>query len=135
MEIKTKYLAIGILSSIGLFLLFGIVTDLIQNPWFTRMVEKTTIDYFFLITSSLLLGSHIAIHFYKKNSSKKCRIATYSGGAGSFLAFSCPICNKLLVLLLGATTLMMYFEPYRYVLGFVSIGLLALSLYWNQKMI
>lgn len=124
---------IGIFSGIGFFLLFGIVTDLIPNPWFIRMVGKTSLDYFFLITSSMLLGSYIAVHLQKKNIAKKCKIATYSGGAGSFLAFGCPICNKLLVLLFSATALITYFEPYRPMLGFVSVVVLSGALYWRIK--
>lgn len=41
MKTKIKYWSIGILLIIGLFLLFGIVTDLIPNPWFDRIAEKT----------------------------------------------------------------------------------------------
>lgn len=133
MKTKIKYWIIGILSSLGLFLLFGIVTDLIQNQLFIRMVEKTVLDYFFLIASSVLLGTYIAVHLYKKNISKKCDVATYSGGVGSFLAFGCPICNKLLVLLFGVTALTIYFEPYRPYLGILSIGLLTGALYFKLK--
>ncbi len=133
MRTKIRYLMIGIFSSMIFLLLFGIVTDLIPNPWFIRMVGKTSLDYFFLITSSVLLGSYIAVHLYKKDTAEKCKIATYSGGAGSFLAFGCPICNKLLVLLFSATTLMTYFEPYRPVLGFASIAVLSGALYWRIK--
>ena len=132
-RMKIKFIAIGILSSIGFFLLSGVVTGLVPNPWFTRMVWKTPLDYFFLVVSSMLLGGYIGVHFYKKNISKGCDIATYSGGAGSFLAFGCPICNKLLVLLFGATALLTYFEPYRPVLGFLSIGLLIGALYFKLR--
>jgi uncharacterized membrane protein len=130
---KIKYWIIGILASIVLFLLFGIPTNLIPNPWFNRMVEKTTLDYFFLVAASALLGSYIGVHFYKKNVSKTCDVATYSGGIGSFLAFSCPICNKILILLFGATALLTYFEPYRPYLGAISISLLNAALYSKLK--
>lgn len=97
------------------------------------MVERTALDYVFLSASSVLLGAYVGIHLYKKSTSKKCSAALYSGGIGSFLAFACPICNKVLVLLIGATTLMTYFEPYRPVLGLASIALLGGALYWRIK--
>ncbi len=130
---KIKYLGIGILSSVALFLVFGAVTALIPNPWFNRMIDKTTLDYFFLITSSALLGAYIGVHSYKKNVSKKCNLAAGSGGVGGFLAFGCPICNKILVSLLGTATLLAYFEPYKQYLGFLSVGLLSGALYFKLK--
>ncbi len=133
MSNKLKYWVIGIISAVSLFFFFGIVTALIPNPWFTRMTEKTTLDYFFLIASSILLGSYISVHFYKKGLSKKCNLTALSGGVGSFLAFSCPICNKLLLLLFGTTILLTYFEPYQPFLGFLSISLLIIALYLKIK--
>lgn len=130
---EIKYWIIGILSSILLFFIFGIPTDLIPNPWFVRMIGKSVLDYFFLVTSSILLGGYIGIYFYKKKVSNKCEVATYSGGIGSIFAFGCPICNKLLVLLFGTTALLAYFEPYRAYLGFLSIGLLGGAIYFKLK--
>jgi len=133
MEGRMKYGMIGAGSAIGLFFLFGIPTDLIPNPWFIRMIGRNILDYIFLVSSSVLLGAYIGMHLYKKNASKKCNAVTYSGGIGSFLAFGCPICNKVLVLLFGATALMTYLEPYRPVLGLVSTTLLGGALYWKVK--
>ena len=130
---KAKYIMIGVLSSIGSFFLFGIVTAVVPNNFFIRMIPTTFLDYFFLTSSSILLGAYIGVHYYKKNNAKKCNIVTTTSGIGSFLAFGCPICNKLLVLLFGATALMTYFEPYRPILGFMSTALLGGALYWRIK--
>jgi len=128
-----KSIMIGVLLSIVLFFLFGIPTALISNPWFIRMLDKNIYDYFFLISSSILLGAYFSIYYYKKNLNKKCIGYCYSGGIGSFFAFGCPICNKLLVFLFGATALLNYFEPYRKFLGFLSIGVIILSLWYLIK--
>ncbi len=128
-----KYLIIGILSAIALFLLFGIPTALIPNPWSVRMIEGTAYDYLFLTINSILMGAYIGVHYYKKNTNLRCNIASSSGGLGSFLAISCPICNKILVLLFGTTVLLTYFEPYRPLLGFASISLLVGAIYWRIK--
>lgn len=131
-----KYWLIGLASAIGFALLFGIPTFLIKTPFFTRMIPSTTLDYVFFILSSLLLGAYVGVHYYKKhkkNTVKKCTALTATGGAGSFLAFACPICNKLLVFLFGTTILMTYLEPYRPLLGVISNGLLGAALYWRIK--
>jgi hypothetical protein len=133
MNKKIKYGVIAIVYSILLFLLFGIPTALIPTPWFSRMVGKTFLDYLFLIFSSILLGAYIGVHYYKKNTMKKCNVVTTSGGVAGFLSFSCPVCNKILIILFGTTALMTYLEPYRPAIGFSSISILGLALYWRLK--
>jgi hypothetical protein len=133
MDGKIHYWITGIGLGASIFVLLGIVTDLIPNPWFVRMIPKTPFDYFFLIMNSVLLGSYIAIHFYKKSVTKICDTATYSGGITGFLAFGCPVCNKILVLLLGTTALITYFEPWRPILGIISIFLLTSAIYFKVR--
>ena len=133
MDAKIKAWIIGIFSSLGLILVFGVPTALIPNPWFFRMIESNFLDYLFLIVSSMLLGAYFGVHFYKRSIKKICGSSVVSGGVGSFLAFSCPICNKILVLLFGATALMNYLDPYRPLIGVSSLGLLGGSLYWKIK--
>ncbi len=133
MPLRPSYLLISILTTASLIAFFGVVTALIPNPWFVRMVKVTTLDYFFLTSSSLLIGAYAGIHIYKKRVGKGCKLTAYSGGMGSFLSFGCPVCNKLLTLLFGASALMIYFEPYRPLLGFASIATLAAALYWKVR--
>ena len=124
-----KYIGLGTAIGITVFLVFGVVTALFSNPFFARMVPKSPLDYFFLITSSLLIGAYTGVHYYKKNTAKKCNYAASGGAVGGFLAFACPVCNQILLLLFGAPALMAYFEPVRPFLGFLSVGLLSGALY------
>ena len=50
------------------------------------------------------------------------------GGALSFFAVGCPVCNKLVVLALGTTGAREWFAPVQPVLAVVSIVLLAVAL-------
>ncbi len=128
-----KYILVGLGIGILFFSLSGIITSLLPNPLFTRMTPIKTLDYVFLTSSSILLGTYAGVHYYKKNNANKCNTAATTGSIGSFLAFACPVCNKLLVILFGATALMTYFEPYQPLLGFLSNGLLIGALYWKLK--
>lgn len=130
---KGKFIVIGLALCIGFFLFFGLITAVIPNSLFTRMTSTTLLDWFFLVLSSLLIGAYTGVHFYKKKTAKTCNATAVAGGGGSFFAFACPICNKLLVALFGTTLLMTYFEPYQPLLGFVSNGLLAGALYWRIR--
>ena len=133
MKKKLKYTFIGLIIGILFFIVSGMVTSLLPNYFFARMTPITKLDYVFLTSSSILLGTYVGVHYYKKNTTKKCDTVASTGGVGSFLAFACPVCNKLLVFLFGATALMTYFEPYRPVLGIVSSGLLGAAVYWRIK--
>ncbi|MEK6853551.1 MAG: hypothetical protein AABX64_02600 [Nanoarchaeota archaeon] len=133
MNQKLKYVLLGLGTGLLFFVVSGIITSLLPNSFFTRMTPINTLDYIFLASSSILLGAYVGVHYYKKNTIKKCDTIATTGGIGSFFAFACPICNKLLVFVFGATTLMTYFEPYRPILGFVSNGLLAGAVWWRIK--
>ncbi len=133
MKKYVKYIGIGILVSLFVFFLFGIITALLQGQYYTRMVPVTSLDYFFLVSSSLLIGTYVSIHYYKKNTVKKCNSAVYTGGIMGFFSVSCPVCNKLLLFLLGASGAMTYFNPLRPILGFASIGLLTTAIYFKVK--
>ena len=130
---KGKFIAISLVVGAGFFLLFGGITAVVPNSWFTRMIPTTLWDWFFLALSSLLIGAYTGVHFYKKNTAKIRNATAVAGGAGSFCAFACRICNKLLVALFGAAALMTYFEPYRPLLGLASNMLPGAALYRRWK--
>lgn len=130
---KVKYVLLGLGTGLLFFGISGIITTLLPNTFFTRMTPITTLDYVFLGSSSILLGMYVGVHYYKKKTTKTCDTVATTGGVGSFLAFACPICNKVLVFVFGATALMTYFEPYRPFLGFVSNGLLVGAVWWRLR--
>ncbi len=133
---NTKFLLIGVISFIIIFLIFGIPTDVISNKLYTRMVPSTKLDLFFLVTVSLMLGIYIGLSFYLRDKKKKQKnAAAYTGAAGSFLAISCPICIQFLLLIFGAAALMAYLQPLRPYIGFLSIGLIGLGLYKEIEII
>ena len=128
---KLKYLLLGILTSAIVFFLFGIVTALIKTPFFKRMTIPSSLDYFFLVSVSILIGIYVGIYFYKKN--KKGNICAYSGATSGFFAIICPLCSTLLVALFGASAVMMYFEPIRPILGWLAVILLLIGIYYQIK--
>lgn len=121
----------GATVSIGSFLLFGIVTGLLPNPLYVRMVPRTLFDYTFLVFTSLFTGVYVAQQ-PTTNCSNDDHLAVGSVIA-SFLAFGCPICNVFLLALFSNSVLMTYFDPYRPVLGVVSVVLFAGLLYYRRQ--
>ncbi|MFP8956897.1 hypothetical protein ACLI4Y_09220 [Natrialbaceae archaeon A-CW3] len=49
----------------------------------------------------------------------------FVGLLGGFLAVGCPTCNAFLLVLFGSSTLMTYFDPYRPILGAISVAILS----------
>ena len=131
---KLKYVGIALLAFAGFVLLFGIPTALIPTPWFTRMVSARSADYVFLLLNSALIGAYIGVHTYEKHErSKKGDAMATTGGIANILAVGCPICNKVLVALLGASAVMVYVEPIRVWLGIFSAGFVGVALWFKIR--
>lgn len=107
-------------------LIVAIPTVLVRNPMFTRMTPTRWWDYVFLAISAPLIGLTMA--FRRHIETRDCPIERRSlaGAALVFLAVGCPVCNKLVVALLGVGGALAYFAPAQPVLGALSV-LLAFS--------
>ena len=55
------------------------------------------------------------------------------GGLVAFLAIGCPICNKIVLVLLGTTGALQFFAPIQPLLGAASVVLLAATLGWRLR--
>lgn len=117
----------GLAASVATVLLIGIPTVLIPNPWFARMLPTRPQDYAFLAVTALLAGL-LAASYALPAACPLQEGKLSAGGFLSFLAVGCPICNKLVVLALGTTGAVTYFEPLQPILGLVSIALLGYAL-------
>lgn len=110
--------------------LIGVPTAVIPNPFFERIVPTTPSNVFFLVTTSVLIGMLSATYAFPT----ACRLQEKrltTGGVLSFFAVGCPVCNKIVLLLLGASGAVSFFEPIQPVLGLVAIALLLWAI-WNR---
>lgn len=111
-------------------LLFGTVTALWVNPIFIRKIEVKPLDYvvfgLYAIFGSLYMGIDNQSCAINKKSG-------YFGGILGFLGFACPTCNMILVMLVGNSILLTYFEPIRHILGFIGVFLLLKGVYQKIK--
>ncbi len=131
-----KAIGIGVISTIGAFFIFGAPTGLIPNPVFTRMIPSLPLDYVFLALTSVLVGAYAGLHFYGKQENTKSQNATaYSGVIGGIVAFGCPICNKVFVMALGTTSVMTYIEPYRPIIGAISVIIMGLAVFVKARQV
>src|SRR5260370_22840212 len=69
---------------------------------------------------------------------KRCaagRGRAFGGALLSFFSVGCPICNKVVVLLLGLGGAMTIFNPLRPLLGLASIVLLSVTLFLRVRVV
>lgn len=134
-RIPLKHVLIGIAVSVPAFLMFGIPTDLVPTPFFIRMVPAGPLDYLFLMLTSLLVGAFVALHLYgrRANSAHRGEGTILGGSLGSIVAFGCPICNKLLVVLIGVGGALNFIDPYRPVIGTLSVAAMGTAVYLKAQ--
>lgn len=113
-------------------LVMGVPTGIIETRFYTRMTPVTWWDYPVWATSAVLLGLTAATYVRLPRPAGE---QPYDGagrtlGASmlSTFAVGCPVCNKLLVALLGAGGAITYWAPMQPVLGLLSIALLSAGL-------
>lgn len=116
--------ALGAAAAVSASLVIAIPTRLVANPWFSRMTPTRPQDYVFLGISSLLLGATVAVGTHRRLSGA----GPLAGGAATYLAVGCPVCNKIVVMLLGTGGAMTWFAPLQPVIAAIGVLVLAMAL-------
>ena len=117
---------VAAVGAIGASLALGVPSAIINNPFFIRMIPVRAEDYVIWIVTSVLLGfvlGTFAISPTKGNGGK-----ALGSGILTYLAVGCPICNKLVILFLGLSGALAYFEPVQLYLGIGSVLFLVWTL-------
>lgn len=114
-------------------LVLGLPTDLVPNPVFSRQIEAPAWSYLALVVTAVLSGLLLATYVSDTPRSQRevpredSRRLT-AGGLLAFFAIGCPTCNKLVLIALGSTGAVTWFEPVQPLLAVAGIGLLAVAL-------
>jgi hypothetical protein len=124
-----RYLA-ALAAGAGWLVLTGVPTDLVDTPLFVRMTPAVWWNYALWVAGAILVGLLAAT--YAAGPDREVVGAShgtvFGGGLLSVFAVGCPVCNKLVVLALGAGGSLTYFGPVQPVLGLLSVGLLLYAL-------
>lgn len=123
--------AAAVLAASGFALLVGIPTDLVDTPFFSRMVPPTWWAWPALLLSSALAGLLVATYVAVDGRTTADRRPSRGGWVGAtltFFAVGCPVCNKLVLLALGTAGALAWFEPLQPLLQVAAVGLLAWAL-------
>ncbi|MGA7672519.1 MAG: hypothetical protein WBW04_18995 [Nitrolancea sp.] len=127
-ETRGRATLYGVAAGVATAILIGIPTVLIPNPIFGREVPVRPRDYLFLAITVLLTGLLAATYALPAHCSlQDGKMAV--GGFLSFLAVGCPVCNKVVVLALGASGAMSYFSPLQPLLALISTLLIGYAIW------
>ena len=132
---RRRWLTALAMTAVGMVVV-AVPTDLIDTPVFSREVPPTWWSWPALLASSVLAGLLVTTYVREPGSPDQApaeeeRRSRWWGGAGGMLTFfavGCPVCNKLVLLALGASGAMTYFEPVQPVLSVLALLLLAWAL-------
>ena len=106
----------------------GLPTALLPSSLFTRMTPVTWWSWPVWSATALLGGLVAATYVRTADRAGRGGGAGAGGGLLSTLAVGCPVCNKLVVAVLGVTGAMQWWAPLQPLLGVASVGLLAWAL-------
>ena len=123
---------IALATAVFTIVFIAVPTDLINTPLFSRQISPTAWSWPVLILSAVLTGLVTATYVAHPEGAPPSRAAGRVGMAGwlvTFFAVGCPVCNKLVLLALGTTGAMQFFEPVQPYLAAASIVLLGWALY------
>jgi uncharacterized membrane protein (DUF485 family) len=108
-------------------------TDLIDTPVFGREVPPTWWSWPALLASAVLAGLLAATYVREPGAEGdepdgRSRMWGGAGGLLTFFAVGCPVCNKVVLLALGTSGALTYFEPVQPLLSVGAIALLGWAL-------
>jgi hypothetical protein len=124
----------------------GLVAAIIPNPVFGRQIPPEPFAIVLWLLSAPLVGIAGATYTSPAPVTAMTRLAPAvdverrgavvgsMGGFGMFLAIGCPMCNKIALLLLGASGAMSIYGPIQPVIGVASLGLLGGSVAWRLRL-
>jgi len=130
------------------FAAYGVVAALIPNPVFGRQLPPEPFAIAVWLLSAPLLGvvgatytaplpagslRPVPLDGPDPAGERRSSVLGTLGSLGAFLAIGCPICNKLVLLLLGTSGAMSVYAPLQPVLGAASLVLLAITAAWRLR--
>lgn len=108
-------------------LVIGIPTGVIESRYYSRMTPVLWWNYPVWGLSAVLAGLVVATYVRSRSPGSGTGRVT-AGGLLSAFAVGCPICNKIVVALVGLSGALNLWAPIQPVLGVASLGLLGVAL-------
>ncbi len=126
--VQARTAIVAVLATLGTAVVIGIPTDVVPNPWFGREVGVRPADVLVLIALSVVTGALASTYVVAGGSGPSAPRAGFSSGLIGWFAVGCPVCNKLVVALLGVSGATSKFEPAQPFIGALAVALAVTAL-------
>ena len=135
--------------TVVVLLAFGLVAAIIPNPVFGRGIPPAPFAVAVWLASAPLMGLVLATYSARPaagatqvgastalplESAERGSTLGTLGGLAAFVAIGCPTCNKLALLLLGASGAVSIFGPLQPAIGAASLAMLGGTLLWRLRL-
>lgn len=139
-----RFIAWAVGWSVVSLLAFGVVSAIIPNPVFGREIPPEPFAIWVWIASAPLMGligatytappPRVAVETLAPapEPGEGTVLGTFAS-IGAFLAIGCPVCNKVVLLVLGTSGAVTIYAPIQPVIGVASLILLAGALVWRLR--
>ncbi|BBG05885.1 MULTISPECIES: hypothetical protein [Pseudonocardia] len=121
-----RYWTVAALTTLATVVLVAVPTAVVPNPWFWR--EIPTPDWAYPVLGLVAVLSGLVAATYVRAPDGPGGRRASAGALLGFLAVGCPVCNKLVLLVLGYTGAITWFEPVQPVLAVLAVVGLAAAL-------
>ncbi|GAA1472565.1 hypothetical protein P4N68_00440 [Corynebacterium felinum] len=111
-------------------LILGVPTDIIPNPIFGRDVPVRAWELPVLLATALLTAIWAGL---PKRSISKQHTPMALGVTGALFAIACPVCNKIVLLILGTSGALGVWQPIQPYLAAISLAALTITVIWAWK--
>lgn len=116
-------------AALATFLIIGVPTDIIPNPMFGRDVPVRPWELPVLAATAVLTGLYFGLQ--RPGSAKS---GPAIGGAGlAMFAVACPVCNKIVLLALGTSGALAFWQPLQPFLAGISLAALIVAVAWAWR--
>ncbi len=127
---------VALLAAVATFLVIGVPTDIVPNPVFGREVPVRPWEPYVLILTSVLTGLWFGLQRARAASPEEedSSVPTLSAAGLALFAVACPVCNKIVLIALGTSGALGFWEPLQpWLAGISLVALLGSVLYAARK--
>jgi hypothetical protein len=129
-------LGVAVIAAALTFLVIGVPTDIVPNPVFGREVPVRPWEPFVLVLTSILTGLWFGLQRARAATpdDEDSSVPTLGAAGLALFAVACPVCNKIVLLALGTSGALGFWEPLQpWLAGISLVALLASVLYAARR--